>query len=74
MAYFISIKACSAFVLTDKTESLRTYGYWVGRDGLGVWVGHVHTAILKIDNQQEPTVYHRELCPIFCNNLNGKRI
>ena len=26
------------------------------RDGLGVWDGHVHTAMFKIDNQQGPTV------------------
>ena len=32
------------------------------------------TAIFKIDNQQGSTVQHRELCPAFCNNLNGKRI
>ena len=28
----------------------------------------------KIDNQRGPTVEHRELCSIFCNKLNGKRI
>ena len=33
-----------------------------------------HTAIFKLDNQQGPTVQHRELCSIFCNNLIGKRI
>ena len=27
------------------------------RLGVGVWDGHVHTAIFKIDNQQGPTVY-----------------
>ena len=27
-----------------------------------------------MDNQQVPTVMHRELCSIFYNNLNGKRI
>ena len=27
-----------------------------GRDSSGVWDGHVHTAIFKIDNQQGPTV------------------
>ena len=43
------------------------------RDRLGLWDWHMHTAIFKIDNQQRPTVYHREFCSIFCNNLNGKR-
>ena len=27
-----------------------------GRDRLGVWDWHVHTATFKIDNQQGPTV------------------
>ena len=27
-----------------------------------------------MDNQQGPTVQHRELYSIFCNDLNGKRI
>ena len=45
-----------------------------GRGRLGVWDRHVHTAIYKIDNQQGPTVEHRELCSVLCNNLNGKRI
>ena len=31
-------------------------------------------AVFKMDDQQGPTVYHRELCSILCNNLNGKRI
>ena len=43
-----------------------------GRDRLGVWDGSVPTAIFKIDNQQGPTVQHRELCSILCNKLNGK--
>ena len=29
--------------------------------------GHVHTTIYKTGNQQGPTVYHRELYPIFSN-------
>ena len=34
----------------------------------------VHTTIFKINNQQGPTVQHKERCSIFCNKLNGKRI
>ena len=41
---------------------------------LGAWDWLVYTAIFKKDNQQGPTVQHRELCSILCNNLNGKRI
>ena len=49
-----------------------TRGQWWVRDGrLGVWDGHVHTAIFKIDNQQGPTVEHRELSPIVSSSLKG---
>ena len=30
------------------------------KDSQGVWNGHVHTAVFKMDNQQGPTVHHRE--------------
>ena len=30
-------------------------GRMEGRDSLGVWNGQVHTALFKMDNQQEPT-------------------
>ena len=39
-----------------------------------VYPWHIHTTIFKMDNQQGPTVEHRELCSVFCSNLNGKRI
>ena len=32
------------------------YGYQRRKDKLGIWGWHVHIAIFKIDNQQEPTV------------------
>ena len=62
-----------------QTHRLRkqTYGYQRGKVGgskLGVWDWHVHTAVFKTDNQQGPTVQHRDLYSIFCNNRNGKRI
>ena len=40
-----------------------------GRDKLGVWDEQIHTTAYKIDNQQGPTVQHRELYSIPCNNL-----
>ena len=55
----------------------RIYGYQGekrGRARSAVWDRHVYTTIFKIDNQQGPTVQHRELGSIFCNNRNGKRI
>ena len=56
----------------------QTYGYqgrnMGGSDKLGDWDWHTHTTIYKLDNQQGPTVEHRELYSIFCNNLYGKSI
>ena len=31
-----------------------------GRDKLGAWDENIHTAIFKTDNQQGPTVQHRD--------------
>ena len=41
-----------------------------------VWyiLWQIHTTIFRIDNQQWPTVEHRELCLIFCNMLYWKNI
>ena len=36
-----------------------------GRDSWGVWDGHVHTAVCKINSQQGPTVFHGEPCSMF---------
>ena len=43
-----------------------------GRDSQELWDGHVHTAIFKMDNQQGPTVQHRELCSVLCGSLDGR--
>ena len=40
----------------------------------GVWEGHVHTAIFKKDNQQGPTVQHRELCSMLRGSLDGRGV
>ena len=49
----------------------QTYGYQRGKvgDKLGVWDEDIHTTIYKTDKQQGPTVGHRELYSISCNNL-----
>ena len=44
------------------------------RDKLGDWDWNILTSIYKTDNQQGPTVEHRELYSISCNNLSWKRI
>ena len=67
------VDALEKTLMLGKIEGRRGRGGG-GRDILGVWGGHVHTIVYKTDNQQGLTVYHRELCSTFCNNLNGKRI
>ena len=56
----------------------QSYGFQrenvVGRDKSGAWDEHTHATLYKIDNQQGPTVLHRELYLIFCDNLYEKRI
>ena len=51
--------------LFTKQKQIHRPGEWTydyqgrrvsGRDRLGVWGWHVHTAIFKVDNQQGPTV------------------
>ena len=42
--------------------------------GLGNLGWTCTTAIFKMDDQQGPTVEHRELYATSCNNLQGKRI
>ena len=45
-----------------------------GRNKLGDLDCHVHITIYKTENQQEPTVEHRELYSVPCNALYGKGI
>ena len=40
-----------------------------GRDKLEIWDWQIHNTVYKIDNQQGPTVQHRELYLISCNNV-----
>ena len=56
----------------------RTYGCWregwgVGeRDSQGVWDGHVHTGIFKMDNQQGPAVQHMVLFSMLYGSQDGR--
>ena len=45
-----------------------------GRDSLEVWDQHVYTAIFKMDYQQGPTVYHKELCSVLHGSLDGRGV
>lgn len=54
----------------------RTYGCQGnkdgGRDRYGIWDGHAHTAICELDDQQGPSVEHRELCSALHGSLDGR--
>ena len=41
-------------------------GRMMERESWGVQDGHVLIAVLKMDNQHGPTVYHMELCSVLC--------
>ena len=43
------------------------------RDGMGVWDWHRHTELYRVTSQWGPAVEHRELYPIFCDNLCGEK-
>ena len=42
------------------------------RLGVGDW--HMHTVGDEMTGQQETAVQHRDLYPVFCDNLYGKII
>ena len=45
-----------------------------GMDGLGAWDWHMHTEVYGMIGQRGPAIQHKELYPIFHDNLCGKRI
>ena len=51
------------FITKQKQTPRQKVHLWLSRgrvrerERLGVWDGHVHTAIFKINNQKRPTVY-----------------
>ena len=55
--------------LTDLQNEFMVLG---AKDSQGFGVGHVHTAIFKMDNQQRPTVQYMKLCSMLCASLGGK--
>ena len=60
---------------TEKDSQTQKMNSWlpVGRHSYGLWEGHAHTTIFKMDNQQKPIVQHMELCSMSCASLNGRR-
>ena len=75
----MSSKASSIEPILYKNYRLREWTYGSqrkneGRDSRGVWDGHVHTAILEMDNLQWPIVQHRELCSVVCGSLDVRGV
>ena len=68
------------FAEEKETDRLwKTYGYQRGKvgggmDGLEVWDWHMHTELYGITGQRGPAVDHRELYPVFCDDLCGRRL
>ena len=59
--------------LTDFENELMVVEGGGRRASLGVWDGHVHTAVLKVNNQQGLTVLHRGLCSMLCGCPDGRK-
>ena len=60
----------------DMTDALKKFFIFqmnlcLPEEGI-VWDGQVHTAVFKMDNQQESTVEHLELCLMLCGRLEGR--
>ena len=50
---------------------------WIsrGRDSSGIWDGHIHAAVFKMDSQQEEsTVSNMKFCSMLYDSLNGRRV
>ena len=45
-----------------------------GRDSQGLWEGHVHTAVFKMNSQERPIVQHMELYSMLCGRLDGRGV
>ena len=57
-----------------ETRGLKRMYIWLPgeRNSYGVWDGHVHTPIFKVDNQHGPTEQHRQVCTMLCDGLEGR--
>ena len=42
-----------------------------GREGLGVWDEQMRTITYRMDKQQGPAAWHRELYSVYCDNPYG---
>ena len=62
----------------SRLVSETTHSYQRGNTGEkhkpGAWDEHVYTPMYKTDNQHKPTIQHRELYSISCDNLYEQKI
>ena len=77
--HLFPIKETKSEVILKTHRLWKAYGYQRGqvgreRDELGVWDWHMHTEVYEMIGQWGPAAEHRELYPIFCDNLCGRRI
>ena len=64
------------FLISSRDSPTQKMNLWLpgGRESQGIWEGHVHTVTFKMDNQQGPTVWHKEVCSMLCARLDGMEI
>ena len=61
--------------LTELKNELMVAAEWeTGVRDLGSLDGQVHTTTLQVDNQQEPTAQHMELCSMLRGSLGGMEV
>ena len=52
---------------TERESQTQEMNSWWGRDGWGLQDGHVHTAMFRVNNQEEPAVTaHGTLLSVLC--------
>ena len=68
-------------LFAGQTDSRTLKNLWLpkgtgggGEGRLGAWDWHIHTVVYGMTGPQGLVIQHRELYPVFCDNLSGKRI
>ena len=57
-------------IVKDREAWYAVHGFAESWTQLSNWTNNkIYTTIYKVDNQQGPTIQHRELYSMFCNNL-----
>ena len=70
----MNLSAEQKLTQTEKLKVTKGDGQRVGRDELGIWDWHMHTELYGTTGPWGHAVEHRELYPVFCDNMCGKRI